>query len=333
MLSALRAGRGRSRRHALLQASVVLMLMCISACGAAGGDDSMTTKVTNVSNFAPDAGRPFGALSPFNIPIPTDIRLDPHSSAIVAQLRESHHIPGADLYDFGTPIWNATAKTPRFTVRCTVSSTPCPVSTTLVPIPTETDLTNKDGTAIIIDWSTREAYELWQAKKNASGQWTAGWGSVTDIDGMGTPGGNTPTGMSALAGVVRMYELANKWINHALVFTSASVCSSYRYPAIKSNGTGTGTTCIPAGARVQLDPHVNVDHLKGMTSAERTVAHALQVYGAYAVAGGAPGMWFQFERPSGEPNAYPRYGFGVDYFPMRSIPWQSLRVLASYNGR
>src|SRR5437868_811729 len=101
---------------------------------------------------------------------------------------------------------------------------------------------------------------------------------------------NTPVGsrgtdpssgavVGRLAGVVRTQELVQGVIPHALVFSTDSACPDvYRYPATKTDGASWASPCIPEGARVQLDPSLNVDALPGLTAGERTIAKALQTY-------------------------------------------------------
>ena len=86
-------------------------------------------------------------------------------------------------------------------------------------------------------------------------------------------------------------------IEHALVVQSDTVCAGvFRAPAIKTDGDSTRTDCLPEGARLQLDPSIDVSKITGITPAERTVARALQRYGAYVIdRGGAP-LSVSFER-------------------------------------
>jgi hypothetical protein len=80
-----------------------------------------------------------------------------------------------------------------------------------------------------------------------------------------------------------------------------------------------------------------VSKIPGMSKAERTVARALQRYGAYVVdRGGAP-LSVSFERAPDATATYPgsvytALGSGWDYYGMSRIPWSRLRVLKTWQG-
>ncbi len=284
--------------------------------------------------FSPSGGRPFSPSSPFNTLIPPAPALDPLGPDMVAHLSSGHHPGVANLYDYGVPIWDADASTPRHTIDCLRSWGQCGLEQEPVPIPvgaTATPVT-KDGAMVVIDWSTRRSYEFYEAE-NVDGAWRAGWGSVVSIDGTGAEGQAVGAGVSRLAGVVRTFEMAQGHIDHALVFSTDNACQGvYRYPATKTDGRSSRADCIPEGTRVQLDPAIDVDSLPGLTPGERTVARALQRYGAYAIDNGGARMAFIFETPSGEGDPYAAVGFGGDYYGMDRIPWGALRVLKSWDG-
>ncbi len=239
----------------------------------------------------------------------------------------------ANLYSYGVPIYEADASTPRYSVNCLrdwgvcgLEQEPVPVPLGAVPSP------GSDGAMVVVDFSTRRSYEFFKAERRPDGGWQAAWGGVVDLDGPGTPGAAVGAGVSRLAGVVRAREIADGRIDHALVFSTDNACTqAYRYPASKTDGGSTRPDCIPEGARIQLDPAVDVDAL-GLGSAERAVARALQTYGAYAIDNGGAPMAFIFENPAGEADPYPAAGLRWDYFGLDGIPWHSLRVLRQWDG-
>ena len=139
--------------------------------------------------------------------------------------------------------------------------------------------------------------------------------------------------MSRLAGVIRADEIARGRIDHALVFSTANACPTHRYPASKSDGRSRRSDCVPEGARIQLDPSIDVDSLPGITGGERAVARALQLYGAYAIDSGGAALAVIFEAPTAEPDPYPAAGLDRDYFPMIHIPWERVRLLRQWDGR
>lgn len=290
------------------------------------------------TGFSPTGGRPFAFNSAFNTTIPGGPALDPNSAAMVANLTYNTHPGIAYLYNNGKPIFYADSSTPTYTVTCTEAWGTCPFSGLAVPIPANAKPdTDSDGHMFVVNIATHTEYDFWQYKFNG-GSPTTSWGGVADINGNGQSSRGTAyaSGTAGMAGLVRISDIKSGAINHALVFSTsdcAAPASVFRYPAIHSDGKYTGTGAIPEGARVQLDPSINVDGIANITAGEKMVAKALQQYGAYAVdcAGstGPGGMGYYFEDPreEGVADPYPGVGFAWDYFGMDHIPWKSLKVL------
>ena len=287
--------------------------------------------VVGVSGFLAvgwGGGRPFAPGSAWNTPVAPNPPLDPRSAAIVSWLGAGPHPGIANVGADGVPVWEADASTPRHRVDCLRPWGACALEREPVPVPSgAAPSSGSDAAMVVVEASTRRSYEFYEARRAGNG-WQAGWGDVVALDGPGTPGGAVGAGVSRLAGVVRAFEMARGHIDHALVFSTDNACQGvFRYPASKSDGRSSRPDCIPEGARIQLDPGINVDALPGLTLGERIVARALQTYGAYAVDNGSARMAFIFETPSGEPNPYPGVGFSGDHFGMDRIPWRGLRVL------
>jgi hypothetical protein len=284
------------------------------------------------ASFAPGSGRPFASSSPFNVSIPSEPRLDDNSDAMVHNLAVAGQVV-AQVYQDTPPVYDADASTPRYPVTCTKPWGTCGLALQPVPIPDgAVPSPGSDHNMVVVDFDARRAYEFWQAR-HVNGQWTASWGYVSDIDGEGT-GGAVGAGVSRLAGIIRTYEVRAGEIDHALVSAIGNACEAmFRYPATQTDGWSSASDCIPEGARIQLDPTVDVDTLPEITPAEKMVGRALQVYGTYVIdnGGAGAGMSIQFENPSGEPDPYPAVGLS-DYWNMPHIPWQRLRVLATWNG-
>jgi hypothetical protein len=259
--------------------------------------------------------------------------LDPGSGPIIRYLASDDE-GTANLYEFGVPIYHADQDTPKYDVRCTKPWGTCGLQRAPVPVPDEAAPNEgSDGVMIVIDWSTRRSYEFWQARK-VGDSWVASWGDVINVDGPGYPSSAVGAGVSRLAGVVRTHELEQGHIPHALVFSTDNACEErFREPATKTDGSSGSADCIPEGARIQLDPSIDIDRIPGMTPAERAVAEALQTYGAYAIDNGGTKMAFSFEMPTGDQDPYAAVGFDHDYYAMRHIPWDRLRLLRQWDGR
>lgn len=297
---------------------------------------STTLPNSPATTSVPDLAAVFAATSPFNAPIGDDPALDPRSDRIAASLSET---VVADLYEFGIAVYEVDADTTPVKVACIERWGRCPLETGLHRIPSDAaPAPGSDGTLVVVDWSENRTVEMWQPSPNPDGSWTTSWGTTTPLDGSGVPDvfGNG-AGVSHLAGVIRVEEIAGGRIDHALVFSTDNPCrDDYRYPATKTDGDSSRADCIPEGARVQLDPSIDLDTLR-LTSAEHSIATALQTYGAYAVdTGGAP-MAFYFEVASDSTPSYPgsvyaEAGLTNDYYLLANIPWDGLRVLRSWDG-
>jgi hypothetical protein len=277
----------------------------------------------------------FPRTSVWNRPIPPSPVLDAKSSTWIGSLSAGRH--PADLYEFGIPIYETTAGTPRYTVRTLNAPAwgPDSFADVMIPlVPSYTPASGSDRAMAVIDRSARKVYGFWRYRWNGGRPYTS-WGGVASLDGPGNGDGSTGAGVSRAAGVVRAKEIAVGVVNHALVFsTDIGNCSGrFRHPASKTDGGSTASTCIPEGARVQLDPSVNLDAIIGMPEGEKIVGRALQKYGAIDIDNGGARMAFVFERPSDEADPYPSVGLARDYFNMSHIPWKRLRVLRGSDGR
>ena len=316
----------------------------------ASGPDSpaSTTSIAEVSTTAPlptstTSAAPtavstpvFAATSPFNAPIGSDPALDPNSDQIATYLGLD---VVADLYEFGIAIYEVDESTPPVAVDCTKNWGTCPLERDLHRIPEDAQpAPGDDGTLVVIDWAERRTVELWQAVQRSEELWSSSWGTTTPIDGNGIPDvyGNG-AGVSHLAGVIRVGEIAQGRIDHALVFSTNNACrNDYRFPATKTDGQSTRVDCVLEGARIQLDPALDLNGFD-FTPAERTIAQALQTYGAYAIDIGGATMAFYFEiagdaTPTHPGSVYTEAGLSKDYFGLDAIPWEHLRVLDTWDG-
>lgn len=287
---------------------------------------------TGCSKPAPSAFHaPFAADSPWRQQIPPKPSIDPNSAAMIAGI-QSERALHANLVEFGIPIYQAPADRSGHSVMCTGDDWgACPFSEVSVPIPPEAaPNSGSDGAMVVVDESSSKVYEFWRAAKHGD-RWSSQWGAVNSLSGSGWGGSSTGSGASRLAGVIRVDEIAAGNIPHALALQTSNACKTFRPPAIKADGTSGRPDCIPEGARLQLDPGVDL-HALGLSKGERAVATAMQRYGGYVVdVGGAPlSVSFELDRSAaaGTPGkTYQDAGFRWDYDAMERVPWEKLRVL------
>ena len=304
--------------------------------------------------------RDFGSSAALWNPIPSAPRLDAASGVIGAKLSEAGASRVALLYTYGNKIYQADAGTPRYRLNITNAGPDKwgdnDLAYDTVPIPDgAVPGTGTDGKLVIVDSSRRKVYDLWQVSRNGS-TWNVSWGGVYDLDGDGSSRNpaygtgawgvswpkpvsrGTGSGMSTLAGTVKLAEIKAGVIPHALVFATDIACGpaqsgDFRWPATTTDGWSTSGTCIPQGARIQLDPSIDLSKITGITKAELAVGRALQTHGAYATDNGGSRISIGFESPKeGEENPYPAAGLAWDYFGFNKLPWSSVHVLANWNG-
>lgn len=313
------------------------------ASQAQGGGQSSAQ--TNSTPGYPNAGgsRFFSNSSPWNMPIGTNVQLDPDSEAMVNELSGCCHVPA--IFSFGMPIYTSTASDPLYTVqdndRTFEAYQPIHIPDDAAPSP------GSDKWLFIYDRTKNLLFEMWQASKDG-GTWSANTGDVYSSTGDGvlqvdgTP--QSGNGASYFGGVVTDADIARGYINHALSFASQFSGSSFRYPMVASDGGGGD---VPMGARIQLDPAVNCNALPGASTGEKMVCQALETYGGYMrdTGGVALSMYFEGEDlgdasrnpPDGSPGNAGRSGgiFGrtglQDGRDLSAIPWNRLRVLRSWN--
>lgn len=274
---------------------------------------------------------PFAADSPWRQIIAANPAVDPNSAAMIASVQPE---PGffANLVDYAIPIYKSSSNTPGYTVRCTQEWGTCPFEGRTVSIPNGAGPhSGADGAMVTVDENTSTTFEFWQAAKRGVRDWSASWGAVNSLRGSGWGGVSTGSGASRLGGVIRIAEIAAGNIPHALALQTDNACNTFRAPALKSDGQSNRHDCIPEGARLQLDPSVDLSTM-GLSPGELAVARAMQRYGGYIMDRSGAHLSVSFEldtnAPTGElGETYKDAGFRWDYDAMERVPWDKLRVL------
>jgi hypothetical protein len=253
---------------------------------------SATPRPTAQAGWPATGARPYLDGSAWNTPISSNAAVDSHSTAMIAGVIAEGALrsdPGQYTY----PVYFADGSTPRVTLSCThlcstVTSDGRLPSTSTMTIPLPPGVrpsAGDDGQAIIVDRVSGDEYDLYRydpstrTAQNASRY-------VGGVYRDGTPSSyvNRGAGVPYLAGLIRPWEISAGRIDHALAFgyamTRATRCV---FPASKTDGDATSSDAIPEGARIRLDPSLNVDAIAGLDRAGRIIARALQRYGAVLV--------------------------------------------------
>ncbi len=242
--------------------------------------------------FAPEQARLFRSSSPFNQPIPKDAAIDRKSrryiDALAAAVREKGFTLSSRRWTI--PVFYATEETPTTTVRLLAPWAPAEsLSGIRIPANAIPDPAG-DRHLAVIDTGRGCQYELFAAQRRG-GAWSAQWANAIPLDSSGIYRGGVSSrasGFAVTAGLVFPDELRSGSIRHALVFTSPLTrAGGPVLPATSSDGRSTSPSALPEGARLQLDPALDLSTLE-LAPWQRTIAVALQRYGMFlADSGGA----------------------------------------------
>lgn len=286
--------------------------------------------------FGPKSGRPFNDSSPWNAPIPENPVLDPNSATIVKNLGNQASL---SMYTFAPPIYNADATTPVRKVVVTKPNSKSPFIGLDVRIPDGAQPNSgKNSSFFVLDWSARRTYEFYRFKWNGADAQVYGGGSIS-FDGNGVDmSGSGSAGASQIAGLIRLHEIEAGRIDHAISIASKFASKETRYPSRGNDGDITGPGGLAVGARVQLDPTLDVAAIPGITKGELAIALALQKYGGYCIGKTTQPILMSFElAPDATSPTNPGKIYSENGFPnaaeITRIPWNRLRVLKLWHGR
>ncbi|GAB2598263.1 hypothetical protein Aab01nite_74180 [Paractinoplanes abujensis] len=287
-------------------------------------------------------GRLFSATSPFNQVIPANAQIDPRSAEYVKLMIRSKRDKGfvLSVTDWTVPAYFAKSDTTRHDVRISGQPPGAHYDRTFVhdvrrimrgvPIPDNAKPDPQDDAHLtVIDPANGCEYDLYGAEKTATG-WTAKWANATSIPESGIyPYGlsSRATGFSPLAGLIWPAELRSGRIDHALMFAYPYTRSGGPvFPATASDGKTKLAAALPQGARVQLDPTLDLDQLR-LTAYERTIAEALQRYGMFLGDTGGALALYAVSPQSFTTNPYVDVLPDEPYVFLDRIPVNKFRVL------
>jgi hypothetical protein len=348
---------------AALLAVVVLLVLGLKVSGPTGiavatptalpggttparADAALTSAARQRSLFAPT--------SFWNAPLPAAAPTDPKSPALVGALvaevlreRAAGIGPWIGTGAGSTPIYRVPADQPR--VRVSLAGGTLRGRRALqrafasVPIPRDaTPAPGADRHLTVVQPSTDSLWELFGARHGADG-WHASWGGairrVSKSPGYYTaaawPGasrnwGATASSLPVIGGTMLLAELKSGRIDHALAINlPAPRAGVFAWPAQRTDGTGAPTT-LPEGARLRLDPAVDVSrlHLPKLT---RMIALAAQRYGLVVRDQTHNGISFFGEvRADAKHDYEPFFQGRTPLQLLADFPWARLQVLAMH---
>ncbi len=282
------------------QLALTSCIICMNSQGQEPGNGYLGMSL-------PNTFRLFAPSSPWNMPIEDNPALDDHSNRMIQHLNKK-----ALQLHTSTRKWTI----PLFVIdsslcpRVNVTSTNGPLYHSIdpdknsiaenIPIPAGVWPDPKsDAHMVLIDPKRQRSWDFAGARHHPDGTWTANTVDTWDLCGPGYRqpfqgrhwwrSGAMGAGMPLAAGLIRPEEIAAGEIRHALLCATPinrktsyptgplQLCSP---PASRSDGHGIGIMFIPEGARLQLDPELDLDSLP-LSQASKTVARAMQKYGMF----------------------------------------------------
>lgn len=293
--------------------------------------------------------RPFSKTSPWNTPIPTNAPVDPNSEKMIVMLSSNAGSLSANITKWTVPVFTIDSqRAPRLDVKTTSSclnprvdpdgnniAEGLPIPVDVWPDP------SADGHLVLVDIYKRLCWDYSRFVRISDTKVTASRIDVWDLDG---PGYRDPftgnkwwtcgargSGTPLLGGLLRPEEVQAGEIRHALAFgcpinrrsrsldTGEELCSP---PAQRTDGEGIGAQYIPEGARLQLDPALDLQTLK-LSPGTLVIARALQVYGMFDV-DSASTCSLYFQNVGADRGKWRQIG---DFMDLQNIPLNRFRVL------
>ena len=334
----------------------LLLSVLLAALLAASPADA---KKPRVRGHAAELGpRLFAPTSVWNSALAPDAAIDPRSPQLVAALaaeaaRESRAGTGPwiSTTSYSTPFYVVGPRQPTVQVALDDPTAHWRVglqaALRAVPLPSDArPARGTDAQLTVYQPSTDRLWEFWKLRREPDG-WHAAWGGA--IEHVSTsPGyytasswagsaphwGATASSLPLIAGTMTIAELSAGVIPHALAmevpFARASV---HAWPAQRTDGRNPDPLSLPEGARLRLDPSLDVRALRLPRLTEQ-MALAAQRYGIVVrdQSTHALGFYAEDPTPTGTNPYRPgvRGGFFGGRYPsdlLARFPWRSLRVL------
>jgi hypothetical protein len=276
----------------------------------------------------------YAASSFWNSPIVPSDTVDSTSTLMVQDglVQDAADANLANSDQWGIAVTYANAADQTYRIACTRYDCDRPVSFRIPSGAAAT--TGSDHHLSVIDPDQRSELDTWVAAYDSQrDSWTAGSRYITPTDGWGALcavrqhcGGAVASGFAELGGIIRPEEIAQGHIDHALFLTLPHVrLGVIACPATGTDGTDDDPMAIPEGARLQLDPALNVD-AQPWPRWKKVLARTLQRYGAYV---GDTGGSLAIRAEATLNRGYDAWALaGVPISPsLTDIPWGRFRVL------
>jgi hypothetical protein len=295
----------------------------------------------------------FSDTSVWNEPLARDAPEDPASAAAVAALSSevalelrANRGPWISTRSWSVPIYTVPASQPTVTVRIVDNWVEPSLQSAWSSVPLPADALPARGTdRHLVVWQpgTDRMWEFWRIFHLQSG-WQAAWGGAIQNASTSSgvfgpdawPGaepwwGATASSLPLVGGLITLADLRRGRIEHALSIALPKIRAGvFASPAGRDDGTSPDPTSLPEGARLRLDPRLNLDSLD-LPPLTRMIAEAAQRYGIFVRDTGGD-ISFYAQDPTGtatEPYSG-RHGYFEGKYPdqlLSSFPWADLEVM------
>lgn len=318
---------------------------------------STTSTTSSTSTTALMTDKVFSTSSFWYKPIPLAAPLDPNSANLVKdfirQKVKYYNLVSINTYSYSSPVFYANSSQATTKVsfyNCQNKSWIDPkflAMVSAVPIPGNAmQSSGTDGEMTVYQPSTNTVWEMWKAKKDSYGKWSACWGgklpsATTSLGYFEKYYGTTATGLPFLGGQVTAEELARGEIKHAIGISLVELAhwNVISWPASRSDGYNPTNMAnrIAEGQRFRLNPAIDVNSLP-MTKAGKTIARAAQKYG-FVVWDKAGAISIRAQNPVsytalGKSDPYPSlFEYKARYAVLNGFPWDKLQFLPMHYGR
>jgi hypothetical protein len=323
-----------------LSALLAACVAALTACGGAASSAPPAEAAARSPYFARD--------SIWNAPLAPRAPLDQRSRALVAELRRQVAAWGTSVNTvrFSTPVYTVGPSQARVAVELDKPNAPALANALRsVPLPPNAlPAAGSDANLVLHQPATDTMWEFWRLRKQG-GVWRTGWGGRLGevsrnpgyfrnrVDAAGRPierahWGATATSLAKAGGLILTSELRAGDIPHALAIgiprARAEVFSA---PAQRTDGVVRDPGAIPEGARLRIDPRVDLSRLR-LPRATLALARAAQRYGIVVNnQSGAVAFYAQDPTPTGR-NPYPALFGGLRPVEIaRAFPWRYLQAL------
>ena len=340
-----------SYRHPITLRAVAALLLCAMVPFA-------TAAAASVAEPRSRVGHPTVAVPPFFSPTsfwnhrPTvNAPLAPNSAAIVSKLltyvsaeQSAKNGPWINASHDGVAILTVPPNQPTVAVKL-IDHSPDPALSaawSAVPLPANAQPSSGDNDLAVWQPSTDKIWEFFQLAHGPGG-WHAEWGGAINNASSGPgvynqsswPGAKTYWGVTAgslpiVGGAITLSDLSAGQINHALALVVPDTRAGwFASPAERDDGRSTSSSSLPEGARLRLNPSLNLAALH-MPPLTRMIAVAAQRYGII-IRDTSPIVAFVGQDPSRSPPAQAlytsAYGGLWAWQLMYWFPWSHLQVL------